>query len=151
LFLSPEQGVEISLDAARTSAYATTAAGGDRGQGKLFTSRKKRGWPDGRPHHKEHAGYFTGAGVAAGAAGVFEALTAFLLATLLEFTGLAVVGLAVFGVLAAFFFETGAVLVVLVVELCGVTGALEGGALCANIAAAVSMEIKIVRFIFVSP
>ena len=106
------------------------------------------------PITRSTLGYFTGAGVAAGAAGVFatflEALAAFLLATLLEFTGLAVVGLAVFGVLAAFFFETGAVPVVLVVELCGVTGAL-----CANIAAADNIvdkvEIKIVRFIFVSP
>jgi hypothetical protein len=103
------------------------------------------------PITRSTLGYVTGAGVAAGTAGVFEALTAFLLATLLEFTGLAVVGLAVFGVLAAFFFETGAVPVVLVVELCGVTGALDCGALCANIAAAVNMEIKIVRFIFVSP
>jgi hypothetical protein len=91
---------------------------------------------------------------AAGVAGVFEAFTcfaAFLLTTADELAGFAVVALAVF--LAAFFLETGAVVVVF--ELCGVTGALVGGALCANIAAAVNIvvkpEIKIVRFIFVSP
>jgi Na+/H+-translocating membrane pyrophosphatase len=85
------------------------------------------------PIHKEEAAYcFTGA-------------AAFLLATLDELAVLAVVALVVF--LALFFFEVGAVEVVF--ELCGVTGALEGGVLCANIAAAANMEIKIVRFIFV--
>jgi hypothetical protein len=71
---------------------------------------------------------FTGALDAAGATGVFEAFTcfaAFLLATLFELTGFAVVALADF--LAAFFFEAGAVVVVF--ELCGVTVALVGGVL----------------------
>jgi hypothetical protein len=71
-------------------------------------------------------------------AGVFEA---FWFETLAE--------LAVFAVVALVDFL--AFLVVLVVEVCGVAGALEGGVLCANIAAAVNIEIKIVRFIFVSP
>jgi len=44
-----------------------------------------------------------------------------------------------------------AFLVVLVVEVCGVAGALEGGVLCANIAAAVNIVVRIMRFIFVSP
>jgi hypothetical protein len=71
-------------------------------------------------------------------AGVFEA---FWFETLAE--------LAVFAVVALVDFL--AFLVVLVVEVCGVAGALEGGVLCANIAAAVNIEIRIVRFIFVSP
>jgi hypothetical protein len=69
------------------------------------------------------------------------------LATLLELAVFAVVALVVF--LALFFFEVGAVEVVF--ELCGVTGALEGGVLWANIAAADNIVIRIVRFIFVSP
>jgi hypothetical protein len=81
------------------------------------------------------------------AAGVFEAFTAFLLTTLDELAGLAVVALA--GFLAVFFFETGAVAVVF--ELAGAAGALDGGVLCANIAAAVNIEIKIVRFISFLP
>ena len=81
------------------------------------------------PIHKEKRPYcLTGAlDVAAGAAGVFEAFTAFLLATLFELTGFAVVDLADF--LPVFFFETGAGVVDLVVELCGATGALAGGVL----------------------
>jgi hypothetical protein len=75
---------------------------------------------------------------ATGAAGVFEA---FLFATLAELAVFAVVALLDF---LAFF-------VVLVVEVCGVAGALEGGALCANIAAAVNIVARIMRFIFVSP
>jgi hypothetical protein len=91
------------------------------------------------PIHKETPGYcFTGALGVAGAAGVFEA---FLFATLAELAVFAVVALLDF---LAFF-------VVLVVEVCGVAGALEGGVLCANIAAAVNIEIRIVGFIFVSP
>jgi hypothetical protein len=90
---------------------------------------------------------FTGALDDAGAV-VFEAtlLTgAFWLATLVELAGFAVVALV--GFLAAFFFEVVAV----VVEPCGVAG----GVVCANIAAAVNRvvkpDIRIVRFIFVSP
>jgi hypothetical protein len=100
------------------------------------------------PIHKEKRRYcFTGALDDAAGAAVFEAFTAFLLATLFELTGFAVVDLADF--LPVFFFETGAGVVDLVVELCGVTGALDCGVLCANIAAAVNIEIRIVRFIFV--
>jgi hypothetical protein len=77
-------------------------------------------------------------------AGVFEAFTAFLLTTLCELAGFAVVALGVF--LAAFFFETGAVAVVF--EVAGAAGALDCGVLCANIAAADIIAIKIVRFIF---
>ena len=95
------------------------------------------------PIHKETRPYcFTGA--LAGAAGVFEAFTcfaAFLFATLAEFTGFAVVA----------FVDFLAFLTGLVVEVCGVTGALEGGVLWANIAAAVNIVNRIVRFIFVSP
>jgi hypothetical protein len=85
----------------------------------------------------------TGALDAAGAAGVFEAFTleAFWLATLDELAVLGVVALVDFFVF----------LVVLVVEVCGVAGALEGGVLCANIAAAVNIVVRIMRFIFVSP
>jgi uncharacterized membrane protein (GlpM family) len=57
--------------------------------------------------------------------------------------------LAVFAVVALLDFL--AFLVVLVVEVCGVAGALEGGVLCANIAAAVNIVVRIMRFIFVSP
>jgi hypothetical protein len=63
---------------------------------------------------------------------------AFLFTTLVELAGLAVVDLGAFLV----FFEAGAVEVVLVVD---------AGVLWANIAAAVNIEIRIVRFIFVSP
>jgi hypothetical protein len=81
------------------------------------------------PIHKEKRRYcFTGALDAA--AGVFEAFTAFAVVALVAFL---------------------AFLVVLVVEVCGVAGALDGGVLCANIAAADNIEIRIVRFIFVSP
>jgi hypothetical protein len=109
---------------------------------KSFHSKKRAG-TSADPIHKEIAGYcFAGA-----LAGV-EAFAAFLLATWFELA-FAVVALVDF--LAAFFLEV--VAVVLLVELCGVAGALDGGALCANIAAAVNSVVKpvirIVRFIFV--
>jgi hypothetical protein len=78
---------------------------------------------------------------AAGAAGVL--LTAFLFTTAVALAGFAAVVLVDF--LAAFFFEVGAVLLVVP------AGAPEGGVLCANIPAAVKAEIRIMRFIFVSP
>jgi hypothetical protein len=104
---------------------------------------KKRAGPIAGPFTRKRRYCFTGALDAAGAAGVFEAFTAFLFATLVELAGLAVVAFVVF---LAFLVE-----VVLVVELCGAAGVLDAGVLCANIAAAVNIVIKIVRFIFVSP
>jgi hypothetical protein len=99
------------------------------------------------PPTRKSADYcFTGA-LDVATAGVFEAFAAFLLTDLAAAAGFAVVTLA--GFLAAFFLETGAVEVVFAVELCAGAGALEGGVLCANIAAAVNIEIRIVRVIFV--
>jgi hypothetical protein len=103
---------------------------------------KKRAGPIAGPFTRKRRYCFTGA-LEDAAAGVFEAFTALLFATLFELAGFAVVALAVF---LAFLVE-----VVLVVELCGAAGVLDAGVLCANIAAAVNIAIKIVRFIFVSP
>jgi hypothetical protein len=134
-------GVQKSLDAARKSAYATESSVISKG-----SRHKKRAGPIAGPFTRKRRYCLTGA-LDDAAAGVFEAFTAFLFATLLELAGFAVVGLAAF--LAVFFLETGAVL--FVVEVCGVTGALDCGVLCANIAAADIIAIKIERFIFVSP
>jgi hypothetical protein len=103
---------------------------------------KKRAGPIAGPFTRKRRYCFTGA-LDDAAAGVFEAFTAFLFATLFELAGLAVVDLVAF---LAFLVE-----VVLVVELCGAAGALGAGVLCANIAAAVNIVVKIMRFIFVSP
>jgi hypothetical protein len=107
----------------------------------LRTHKKRAGQIAG-PFTRKRRYCFTGA-LDDAAAGVFEAFTAFLFATLFELAGLAVVDL---GAFLAFLVE-----VVLVVELCGAAGVLGAGVLCANIAAAVNMVVKIMRFIFVSP
>jgi hypothetical protein len=98
---------------------------------------KKRAGPIAGPFTRKRRYCFIGA-LDDAAAGVFEAFTAFLFATLFELAGLAVVDL---GAFLTFLVE-----VVLVVEFCGAAGVL-----CANIAAAVNIEIRIMRFIFVSP
>jgi hypothetical protein len=100
------------------------------------TSQKKRAGPIAGPFTRKRRYCFTGA------LGAVLLAAAFLLTTLFELAGFAVVDLGAFLV----FFVAGAVEVVLVVELGGAAGVL-----WANIPAAVNIVIKIVRFIFVSP
>jgi hypothetical protein len=88
-----------------------------------WAGNKKRGWHGGQPLSQgtSRCYCFTGAAEA-----FLDELAVFAVVDLVDFL---------------------AFLVVLVVEVCGVAGALEGGALCANIAAADNIVIKIVRFI----